>query len=94
MDGYYAKEGRGGSGVTAFDYAPVKELPADKEPINAERQGYNRGLNLEHPRLLNYDLAHPQGITTWKQYPGGGGYAGEAYDIGYTHAMMQAIKSF
>lgn len=57
------------------------------------RQGYNRGLNPEHPRLLSYDLEHPRGITTWKQYPGGGGYAGEAYDMGYTRAMMQAVLS-
>lgn len=57
------------------------------------KQGYNRGLNPEHPRLLNYDLEHPKGITTWKQYPGGGGYAGEAYDMGYTRAMMQAVMS-
>jgi mannonate dehydratase len=28
MEGYYYKEGRGGSGVTAYDYAPVKDLPA------------------------------------------------------------------
>lgn len=26
-EGYYYKEGRGGSGVTAYDYAPVKDLP-------------------------------------------------------------------
>jgi mannonate dehydratase len=57
------------------------------------RQGYKRGLNPEHPRLLAYDLEHPRGITTWKQYPGGGGYAGEGYDMGYTRAMMQAVLS-
>jgi len=57
------------------------------------RQGYNRGINPEHPRALDYDLEHPQGITTWRQYPGGGGYAGEAYDVGYTRAMMQAVMS-
>ena len=28
MEGYYYKEGRGGSGITAYDYAPVKDLPA------------------------------------------------------------------
>jgi mannonate dehydratase len=73
-----------------YDEGVVNMFEVMKEII---RQGYNRGLNPEHPRLLNYDLAHPQGITTWKQYPGGGGYAGEAYDIGYTRAMMQAIRS-
>jgi mannonate dehydratase len=30
-EGYYAKKGRGGSGVTAYDYAPVKDLPAKPE---------------------------------------------------------------
>lgn len=30
-EGYYYKEGRGGSGVTAYDYAPVKDLPARAE---------------------------------------------------------------
>jgi mannonate dehydratase len=57
------------------------------------RMGYNRGINPEHPRALDYDREHPRGITTWKQYPGGGGYAGEAYDVGYTRAMMQAVLS-
>lgn len=31
MEGYYEKKGRGGSGVTAYDYAPVKDLPAKPE---------------------------------------------------------------
>lgn len=31
MEGYYYKEGRGGSGITAYDYAPVKNLPAKPE---------------------------------------------------------------
>lgn len=30
-EGYYAKEGRGGSGVTAYDYEPVKNLPPRPE---------------------------------------------------------------
>jgi mannonate dehydratase len=31
MEGYYYKEGRAGSGVTAYDYAPVKDLPEKPE---------------------------------------------------------------
>jgi mannonate dehydratase len=31
MEGYYEKKGRGGSGITAYDYAPVKDLPAKQE---------------------------------------------------------------
>lgn len=30
-EGYYAKEGRGGAGHTAFDYDPVKDLPPEPE---------------------------------------------------------------
>ena len=30
-EGYYEKKGRGGSGVTAYDYTPVKDLPAKPE---------------------------------------------------------------
>lgn len=30
-EGYYYREGRGGSGITAYDYAPVKDLPAKPE---------------------------------------------------------------
>ena len=31
MEGYHEVEGRGGAGYTGFDYAPVKDLPADPE---------------------------------------------------------------
>jgi mannonate dehydratase len=31
MEGYHEVEGRGGAGYTGFDYAPVKDLPADAE---------------------------------------------------------------
>ena len=31
MEGYYEKKGRGGAGMTAFDYEPVKDLAADPE---------------------------------------------------------------
>ena len=31
IEGYYEKEGRGGSGLTAFDYGKVRDLPAKPE---------------------------------------------------------------
>jgi len=31
MEGYYEKKGRGGSGITAYDYAPVKDLKPKPE---------------------------------------------------------------
>jgi mannonate dehydratase len=31
MEGYYEKKGRGGSGITAYDYTPVKDLKARPE---------------------------------------------------------------
>jgi mannonate dehydratase len=50
------------------------------------RQHYPRQIYPEHPRAIDYDRA--RGITS--QYPGGGGYAGFAYNVGYARAMMQA----
>ena len=50
------------------------------------RQKYPREVYPEHPRALDYDRAHgPIG-----GYPGGGGYAGNLYDIAYAKAMLQA----
>jgi mannonate dehydratase len=73
-----------------YDQGQVNMFAVMQEII---RLGYKLGINPEHPRLLNYDKEHPRGITTWRQYPGGGGYAGESYDVGYARAMMQAVLS-
>jgi len=51
------------------------------------RQKYSGTIYPEHPRALDYDREH-QGFRNF--YPGGGGYAGFAYNVGYTRAMLQA----
>ncbi|NWG14630.1 MAG: mannonate dehydratase [Acidobacteria bacterium] len=44
----------------------------------------------EHPRGIDYDRERP-GFKS--QYPGGGGYAAYAFNVGYTRAMLQAALS-
>jgi mannonate dehydratase len=51
------------------------------------RQKYPRLVYPEHPRALDYDRERP-GFTS--MYPGGGGYAAFAYNVGYARAMLQA----
>jgi len=51
------------------------------------RQKYPRTLYPEHPRALDADRERP-GFNPY--YPGGGGYAGFAYNAGYARAMLQA----
>ena len=51
------------------------------------RQKYSRQIYPEHPRALDYDRERPDFKP---YYPGGGGYAAYAYNIGYTRAMLQA----
>ncbi|MDA1275542.1 MAG: mannonate dehydratase [Verrucomicrobia bacterium] len=53
------------------------------------RQKYPRGLYPEHPRAL--DIDRERGIRN--QYPGGGGFVGEIYNVAYTKAMLQAALS-
>ena len=53
------------------------------------KQKYTRQIYPEHPRRLDYDVEH--GIAGG--YPGGGGYAAIAYNVGYTRAMLQAAMS-
>jgi mannonate dehydratase len=50
------------------------------------RVGYTREVYPEHPRALDYDRAR----GPIHGYPGGGGYAGDVYDIAYAKAMLQA----
>ena len=48
---------------------------------------YSRLVYPEHPRAIDYDRDNG---NIRSQYPGGGGYAGFAFNVGYTRAMMQA----
>ncbi len=49
------------------------------------------GLYPEHPRAIDYDKEHPGGIKN--QYPGGGGYAAQTYNVAFTQAMKLAVLS-
>jgi mannonate dehydratase len=51
------------------------------------RQKYSRLIYPEHPRGIDYDRERP---NFRPQYPGGGGYAAFAFNVGYARAMMQA----
>ena len=71
-----------------FDEGEVNMFAVMQEVF---RLAYRFGLYPEHPRALDYDKEHPGGIGN--QYPGGGGYAGQTYNVAYTKAMMQAVAS-
>jgi mannonate dehydratase len=54
------------------------------------RQKYSRLIYPEHPRAIDYDRER----SDFKPYyPGGGGYAALAFNVGYTRAMLQAALS-
>jgi mannonate dehydratase len=53
--------------------------------------GYSHGLYPEHPRAIDYDREHPGGIQN--QYPGGGGYAAQTYNVAFAQAMKLAVLS-
>jgi mannonate dehydratase len=54
------------------------------------RQRYPRLIYPEHPRALDDDRQRPNFRS---HYPGGGGYTGLAFNVGYTKAMLQAALS-
>jgi mannonate dehydratase len=67
-----------------IDEGEVNMFAVMKELV---RQKYPRLIYPEHPRALDYDREHP-GFKSY--YPGGGGYAGFAYNVGFARAMLQA----
>ncbi len=67
-----------------IDEGQVNMFAVMKELV---RQKYARTVYPEHPRALDVDRERP-GFAPY--YPGGGGYTGFAYNIGYTKAMLQA----
>ena len=71
-----------------FDEGVVNMFEVMKEVFSV---GYRFGIYPEHPRAIDYDKEHPDGIRN--QYPGGGGYAAQTYNVAYTKAMMQAVES-
>ena len=71
-----------------FDVGQVNMFAVMQELIKV---GYKLGIYPEHPRGLDYDKEHPGGIGGG--YPGGGGYTGQAFNVAYTRAMMQAAQS-
>lgn len=71
-----------------FDEGQVNMFAVMKEVF---KLGYKLGIYPEHPRALDYDREYPGGIGN--QYPGGGSYAAQTYNVAYTKAMMQAVAS-
>jgi mannonate dehydratase len=53
------------------------------------RNQYTGTIYPEHPRALDADRERAPGGRI-PGYPGGGGYAGIAYSVAYTRAMIQA----
>jgi mannonate dehydratase len=51
------------------------------------KQKYRHLVHPEHPRGLDYDREQPNFRS---QYGGGGGYAGWAFNVAYTRALLQA----
>ena len=66
-----------------IDEGDVNLLAVMRELVKVK---YAREIYPEHPRGLDYDRAR----GPIKGYPGGGGYAGDLYDIAYAKAMLQA----
>jgi mannonate dehydratase len=61
-------------------FAVMKELVSQKYP---------RLIYPEHPRAIDYDRERA-GFKPY--YPGGGGYAAYAFNVGYAKAMLQAAQ--
>jgi mannonate dehydratase len=54
------------------------------------RQKYPRAIYPEHPRAIDVDR---EAGPIRNSYPGGGGFAGEIYNVAYARAMLQAALS-
>ena len=67
-----------------LDEGEVNMFAVMKELV---RQKYPRLVYPEHPRGIDYDRDRPDFHAT---YPGGGGYAAFAYNVGFARAMLQA----
>jgi mannonate dehydratase len=73
-----------------LDEGEVNMFAVMKELV---RQKYPRLIYPEHPRALDYDREQAKASGGIRGYPGGGGYAGEVYNVAYARAMLQAALS-
>lgn len=72
-----------------FDVGEVNMFAVMQEFFNVK---YTRGIYPEHPRFFTRDAEFP-GYVAGRGYPGGGGSTGEAFNVAYARAMMQAVQS-
>jgi mannonate dehydratase len=86
--------------ISEIKYNKYTEVFLDEGEINMLaimqelfKHHYNRGLYAEHPFILDYDKEHPGGEKRNGATPGGGGYAAECFNVGFTRAMMLAVMS-
>ena len=70
-----------------FDEGQVNMFEVMKEIFSL---GYKLGIYPEHPRALDYDKEHLNGVG---KNPGDAGYTGWTYNVAYCKAMMQAVAS-
>jgi len=66
-----------------IDEGDINMLAVMRELVKVN---YTREIYPEHPRAIDYDRAR----GPIRGYPGGGGYAGDLFDIAYARAMLQA----
>ncbi|HTF17184.1 MAG TPA: mannonate dehydratase [Chryseolinea sp.] len=86
--------------ISEIKYEKYTEVFLDEGQVNMLavmqelfKHHYTRGLYAEHPFILDYDKEHPGGEKRNGNAPGGGGYAAECFNVGFTRAMMLAVMS-
>lgn len=86
--------------ISEIKYDKYTEVFLDEGEVNMFavmqelfKHGYKRGLYAEHPFILDYDKEHPGGENRSGKTPGGGGYAAECFNVGFSRAMMLAVMS-
>lgn len=84
--------------IVAKPYVKYAEVWLDEGQVNMFAVmkeliliGYSHGLYPEHPRAIDYDKEHAGGIQN--QYPGGGGYAAQTYNVAFAQAMKLSVLS-
>ena len=86
--------------ISEIKYNKYTEVFLDEGEVNMLavmqelfKHHYTRGLYPEHPFILEYDKEHPGGEKRNGATPGGGGYAAECFNVGFTRAMMLVVMS-